>query len=64
MAQREKTFKKPSYRVNKRILERYIRSKYDLLGLTPILFPVRSLIFGKELEATALPILIDSLFDS
>jgi len=34
MAQREKTFKKPSYRVNKRILERYIRSKYDLLGFS------------------------------
>jgi hypothetical protein len=27
MAQREKTFKKPSYRVNKRILERYMRVK-------------------------------------
>jgi hypothetical protein len=42
MARREKTFKKPSYRVNKRILERYIRSKCDLLELTPILFPVRN----------------------
>jgi hypothetical protein len=45
MAQREKTFKKPSYRVNKRILERYMRSKRDLLRLVPILPPVRSLIF-------------------
>ena len=34
MARREKTFKKPSYRVNKRILEKYIRSKCDLLGFT------------------------------
>ena len=31
MAQREKMFKKPSYRVYKRILERYIRLKCDLL---------------------------------
>jgi hypothetical protein len=30
MAQREKTFKKRSYRVYKRILEKYIRSKCDL----------------------------------
>jgi len=45
MAQREKTFKKPSYRVNKRILERYIRSKCGVLGLTPILFSVRRTMF-------------------
>ena len=44
MAQGKKTFKKRSYRVNKRILERTIRSKYDLLGLIPILSPVRELV--------------------
>jgi hypothetical protein len=37
MAQRERTFKKPSYRVNERISERYIRSKCGVLRLTPIL---------------------------
>jgi hypothetical protein len=30
MARQEKTFKKGSYRVYKRILKRYIRSKYNL----------------------------------
>ena len=62
MAQREKTFKKPSYRVNKRILERYIRSKCDLLGLTPMLSPVRHPMFGLSIEVTNFPILIDTSF--
>jgi len=59
MAQREKTFKKPSYRVYKRILERCIRSKYDLLRFSHT-FPGQIPVFWGNIEATTLPILIDT----
>jgi hypothetical protein len=51
MAEREKTFKKPSYSVNKRTLERYIRSKCGVLRLAPMPFSVGHLIFRKNMEA-------------
>jgi hypothetical protein len=49
MAQREKTFKKPSYKVNKRILERYMRVKMGengLRNLDSIVSPVRDPMLG------------------